>query len=211
MLSSRNCKLQFSARFIGTLLAIAKQKPRRNLYQWIQFSLPNFGPGNNAALTINPTIGCSRALVPRARTLTGRISFYPASSGLPQRELEFESMLAGTRSAHSFSHDIDRKRERKRESCARTYAALELPRHAGNLFSGQDSGKAGRSTSADSDDRPVEGATHRSARTHNSRQRQRLRVQNADITKCDFWPSTGTHDSSRLMESHPMIGIRCFT
>jgi integrase len=80
----------------SNLLAIAKQKPRRNLCPWIQFSPPNFGPGNNKALTINPRIGCSRALVPRARTLIGRISFYLASSGLPQREPEFESVSGGT-------------------------------------------------------------------------------------------------------------------
>jgi hypothetical protein len=59
-------------------------------------------------------------------------------------------------------HDLDRKR-RKREGGARTYAALELPLHAGNLFSGSNSGKAGRSTSGNSDDRPLEGGD-RSAR-----------------------------------------------
>src|SRR5437588_7272401 len=63
-------------------VAIARQRPRRNLCPWIQFSPPNFGPGNNTALTVNPTIGCSRALAPRARTLIGHISFYLASSGL---------------------------------------------------------------------------------------------------------------------------------
>src|SRR5882672_9725788 len=36
-------------------------------------------------------------------------------------------------------------------------AALELSVHTGNLFSGSNSGKAGRSTSGNSDDRPLEG------------------------------------------------------
>jgi integrase len=60
-----------------------KTEPRRNLYQWIQFSLPNFGPGNRTALTANPMIGFSRALVPKARTLIGQTSFFLVSSGLP--------------------------------------------------------------------------------------------------------------------------------
>jgi integrase len=43
----------------------------------------DFGPGNNTALTLNPTIGCSRARVPRAKSLIGQISFFLASCGLP--------------------------------------------------------------------------------------------------------------------------------
>jgi hypothetical protein len=58
-------------------------------------------------------------------------------------------------------HDIDRKR-RKREGGTRANAALELPQHSGNLFSGSNSGKAGRSTSGNSDDRPLEGRGNRS-------------------------------------------------
>ena len=60
-------------------------------------------------------------------------------------------------------HDIDRKR-RKREGGTRTYAALELPLHTGNLFSGSNSVKAGRPTSGNSDDCPLEGRGNRSAR-----------------------------------------------
>jgi hypothetical protein len=46
-----------------------------------------------------PVIGYSRALMPRAEPLTGRISFFPASSGLPQYVQEFRSISIGTRSA----------------------------------------------------------------------------------------------------------------
>jgi hypothetical protein len=60
-------------------------------------------------------------------------------------------------------HDIDRKR-RKREGRARTYAALKLSVHIGNLFSGSNSGQAGCSTSGYSDDYSSEWRSNRCGR-----------------------------------------------
>jgi hypothetical protein len=80
-------------------LAIAKQKPQRNLCPWIQFSPPNFGPGDNTALTINPTIGYSRALASRARTLIGQIAFFPASSGVARKSADVEPLAVRLPSA----------------------------------------------------------------------------------------------------------------
>src|SRR5713226_3570094 len=138
---------------MGTSSEIARQKHPRNLCPWIQFWRPNFWPGNGTALIVIPTIGYSRALVLRVSTPIGQIAFFPASACLGAVRNSKACRLAHV-PAQLF-HDLDRKR-RKREGGARTYATLELSVHAGNLFSGQDSGQAGRSTSGYSDDRPLE-------------------------------------------------------
>ena len=84
-------------------LAIARRKPRKDLCPWIQYSPPNFGLGNSTVLTVNPVIGCSRALAPRGRPLTVQISFYLVLSVLLRRVAGIQKHIGWHTFRHSFS------------------------------------------------------------------------------------------------------------